>query len=39
MQCVLGIDPDLSGAIAFYFPSTPDRVTAEDMPVVAGAVD
>jgi crossover junction endodeoxyribonuclease RuvC len=37
--CILGIDPALSGACAYYFPSAPDRVAAEDMPVVAGAVD
>jgi hypothetical protein len=37
--CILGIDPGLSGACAYYFPSAPDRVAAEDMPVVAGAVD
>jgi hypothetical protein len=36
---ILGIDPGLSGAIAFYFPVAADRVAAEDMPVVAGAVD
>jgi hypothetical protein len=23
--CIIGIDPDLSGAIAFYFPEAPDR--------------
>jgi hypothetical protein len=37
--CILGIDPGLSGAIAFFFPAAPDRVAAEDMPVVAGEVD
>jgi hypothetical protein len=37
--CILGIDSGLSGACAYYFPSAPDRVAAEDMPVVAGAVD
>jgi crossover junction endodeoxyribonuclease RuvC len=37
--CVLGVDPGLSGAIAFYFPAYPDRVAAEDMPVVGGQVD
>jgi hypothetical protein len=35
----MGGDPGLSGAIAFYFPEAPDRVIAEDMPVVAGMVD
>jgi crossover junction endodeoxyribonuclease RuvC len=37
--CVLGIDPGISGAVAFYFPAVPDRVVAEDMPVAGGAVD
>ena len=37
--CILGIDPGLCGACAFFFPSAPDRVAAEDMPVVAGEVD
>lgn len=38
-HCVLGIDPGLSGAIAFYAPDAPATVTAEDMPIVAGEVD
>lgn len=37
--CVLAVDPGLTGAFAFYFPSHPDRVSVEDMPVVAGSVD
>lgn len=37
--CVLGCDPGLKGAIAYYFPSHPDRIMVEDMPVVAGNVD
>ena len=37
--CIFGVDPGLSGAIAFFFPVAPDRVAAEDMPVVAGEVD
>jgi crossover junction endodeoxyribonuclease RuvC len=37
--CILGVDPGLSGAVAFYFPVAPDRIAAEDMPVVAGEVD
>jgi hypothetical protein len=37
--CILGIDPGLSGAVAFYFPWAPDRVAAQDMPVVAGEID
>jgi hypothetical protein len=38
-RCILGIDPGMSGAIAFYFPSYPERMAVEDMPVVAGEVD
>jgi crossover junction endodeoxyribonuclease RuvC len=38
-HCILGIDPGLSGAVAFYFPEAPDRVIAEDMPAVSGEVD
>jgi len=37
--CICGVDPGLSGAIAFYFPCAPDRVAAEDMPTVAGQID
>ena len=37
--CILGVDPGLSGAVAFFFPSAPDRVAPEDMPDVAGEVD
>lgn len=37
--CICAIDPGLTGAVAFYFPDVPDRVSVEDMPVVAGEVD
>jgi crossover junction endodeoxyribonuclease RuvC len=37
--CILGVDPGLSGAIAFLFPMALNRVVAEDMPVVNGQVD
>jgi len=37
--CVLAIDPGLTGAVAFYLPSNPKRVSVEDMPVVNGEVD
>ena len=36
---IFGVDPGLSGACAFFFPSAPDRTAVEDMPVVAGEVD
>jgi crossover junction endodeoxyribonuclease RuvC len=38
-NCILGIDPGISGAIAFYFPDHPERISVEDMPIVAGEVD
>lgn len=37
--CFMGIDPGLKGAIAFYFPDAPNRVSAEYMPVVNGGID
>jgi hypothetical protein len=39
MTCVLAIDPGLTGALAFYYPETADRVSVIDMPVVDGRVD
>ena len=36
--CILGVDPGLGGAIAFYYPGF-DRIAAEDMPTVGGDVD
>ena len=38
VPCILGVDPGLKGAIAFYF-SSYDRVSCEDMPVANGDVD
>lgn len=37
--CIVAIDPGLTGAVAFYFPAFPERVSVEDMPVVNGEVD
>ena len=37
--CILGIDPGLRGALAFYFPEAPDRVSCYDMPIAASEVD
>lgn len=39
ISCILAIDPGLSGAVAFYFPAHPDRVSVYDMPVAGGALD
>ncbi|MCP8939398.1 hypothetical protein NK718_12810 [Alsobacter sp. SYSU M60028] len=37
--CILGIDPGVSGGIAFYFPGHPAQIAAFDMPAAASAVD
>jgi len=37
--CILGVDPGVTGGIAFFFPSNPRGITAEDIPTVAGEVD
>lgn len=37
--CILAIDPGLTGAIAFYFPMAPDRVSVFDMPTVGHEVE
>lgn len=39
IECIMAVDPGLSGAIAFYFPSHPERVSVEDMPVAGGDID
>lgn len=38
MTCILGVDPGISGAIAFYFTEAPDRVAVEDVPIVGGEI-
>lgn len=37
--CILGIDPGLSGAIAFYFPSHPNLISVFDAPVAGNEID
>lgn len=37
--CICAIDPGLSGAVAFLFPSLPERVSVEDIPTVNGRID
>ncbi len=37
--CLMGVDPGLTGAIAFFWPEHPERVAMEDMPVVDGEVE
>lgn len=36
---ILGIDPGVTGGLAFFFPEYPARILAEDIPVAAGEVD
>lgn len=36
--CIAGIDPGISGAIAFYFPETMGRIAVEDVPVAGGEI-
>lgn len=38
-HCILGIDPGLSGAVAFYFPSRPTLIASDDVPVAGDEVD
>lgn len=37
--CSCGIDPGATGALAFFFADHPERVSVEDLPVVAGQLD
>lgn len=37
--CILGVDPGLKGALAFYFPDHPERVSVHDMPVAGSDLD
>ena len=37
--CICGIDPGINGAIAFFFTTHEDMVSAEDLPVVDGMID
>lgn len=36
--CIMGVDPGLKGAISFFFPSHPEQIAVDDMPVVASNV-
>ena len=38
-HCYAGIDPGISGGVAFYFPAAPERVAVYDMPTVDGRVN
>jgi crossover junction endodeoxyribonuclease RuvC len=38
-ECILGLDPGASGAIAFYFPNQGSRIAVFDMPLVDGDIN
>jgi hypothetical protein len=39
VHCLLGVDPGVSGAIAYFFPDRPDHIVVQDVPVVDGQLD
>jgi crossover junction endodeoxyribonuclease RuvC len=40
MTMVMGVDPGVSGAVAFYYYlQAPDRIAVFDVPVVGGEID
>jgi crossover junction endodeoxyribonuclease RuvC len=38
-KCIMGVDPGLSGAIAFYYPSHPEMISVYDMPSIGKEVN
>jgi crossover junction endodeoxyribonuclease RuvC len=39
LTCILGADPGLSGAVAFFFAEHPELIAVEDVPTVDGSID
>lgn len=39
MSIIMGIDPGVSGAVAFYFPMVPSRIAVDDVPVAGGEIN
>lgn len=37
--CIMGVDPGVSGAIAFYYPSHPNNISIYDMPSIGKEVN
>ena len=37
--CIMAIDPGLSGAVAWFFPSHPELISAEDLPTAGHEID
>lgn len=39
MTIVMGVDPGISGAVAFFFPMVPSRIAVDDVPVAGGEIN
>ena len=39
MKCIMGLDPGISGAVAFYFPDQRAAISAYDVPVVGKEIN
>jgi crossover junction endodeoxyribonuclease RuvC len=39
MTVVMGVDPGVSGAVAFFFPMVPSRIAVDDVPVAGGEIN
>jgi hypothetical protein len=39
MTIIMGIDPGISGAVAFFFPMVPSRISVDDVPVAGGEIN
>lgn len=39
MTIIMGVDPGISGAVAFYFPMVPSRIAVDDVPVAGGEIN
>lgn len=39
MTIIMGVDPGVSGAVAFYFPMVPSRIAVDDVPVAGGEIN
>jgi crossover junction endodeoxyribonuclease RuvC len=39
MTIIMGVDPGISGAVAFFFPMVPSRIAVDDVPVAGGEIN
>lgn len=39
MTCIMGVDPGISGAVAFYYTNSPQLISAYDMPSIIKRID